>query len=328
MQKQRLFYLDFVRAFATIVILLTHYNAIYLWAGIPEKAVITTRVCNLYIGDFGVSLFLIISGAALMYVYEEQLDLKTFYKKRFLNIFPMFWIAYVIAFLINFYINGNVGDAPKVNIIFSILGIDQYLSAFGVKTFSLVGEWFLGFIMIVYILFPLLRKGVNDYRKITMVIVGVIYVCSVMFLDQSYIITMRLPEILFGMIFVKYIKRVNSYVASLALVVCVLNTVLKPQFNGNLQTTYVGICAFLILVFIAQYINCKVIKNICSMICKYSYPCFIVHHRILLRVTSHFDIYTITKNQSVLVFLIGCCVVGVASWLLYQLEKKMKALCV
>lgn len=83
MQKQRLFYLDFVRAFATIIILLTHYNAIYLWADIPEKAVITTRVCNLYIGDLGVSLFLIISGAALMYVYEEQLDLKTFYKNDF-----------------------------------------------------------------------------------------------------------------------------------------------------------------------------------------------------------------------------------------------------
>ena len=66
MSKERLFYLDFVRAFATIVILLTHYNAIYLYAGMPEKAVISTTVCNIYIGDFGVSLFLIISGAALM----------------------------------------------------------------------------------------------------------------------------------------------------------------------------------------------------------------------------------------------------------------------
>ena len=330
MSKPRLFYLDSVRAFATIVILLTHYNAIYLYAGIPEKAVISTTVCNLYIGDFGVSLFLIISGASLMYVYEEKLDLKTFYKKRFLNIFPMFWIAYVIAFLLYFYRNGNIGAAPKRNIIFSILGMDSYLAELGMQTFVRVGLWFLGFIIIVYLFFPLLRKGVNDYCKITIVIVGILYICSVLFLknycNPTIILTTRLPEIVFGMIFVKYIKNVNPYVAILSLGVCIANTVLKPTFSSNIQTTYVGIAAFLVLVFIAKYVKWKAVKNICSVICKYSYPCFIVHFQILHRVTSHFDIYALTKNQSILVFLIGSCVVAVASWLLYHVEQKVRLL--
>lgn len=89
MENERLFYLDFIRAFATVSILLTHFNAIYLYINppMPEKAVITTTVANIYIGNFGVSLFFIISGAALMYVYQEKCNLKDYFKKKiFINI--------------------------------------------------------------------------------------------------------------------------------------------------------------------------------------------------------------------------------------------------
>ena len=39
MQKQRIFYLDFVRAAATLLIVLTHYNALYLYTNpqMPKK---------------------------------------------------------------------------------------------------------------------------------------------------------------------------------------------------------------------------------------------------------------------------------------------------
>ena len=102
MKKQRIFYLDFIRAIAVCLIVLTHFNAIYIymWDEVAlQKVVFTWKIANLYIGDFGVSLFLIISGAALMYTYEEHLDIKEYYKKRFLSIFPMFWFAYFIVFL-------------------------------------------------------------------------------------------------------------------------------------------------------------------------------------------------------------------------------------
>lgn len=37
MKKERIFYLDFVRAIAVILILMTHYNAVYLYVGQPDK---------------------------------------------------------------------------------------------------------------------------------------------------------------------------------------------------------------------------------------------------------------------------------------------------
>ena len=59
MKKERLFYLDFVRAVAAVSIVITHFNARYLYLNppMPEKAVLTTTVSNIYIGDWGCLLY-------------------------------------------------------------------------------------------------------------------------------------------------------------------------------------------------------------------------------------------------------------------------------
>ena len=66
MRKERLFYLDFIRAIATVSIIMTHFNARYIYAGAQYiyKAIISTTFFNIYIGDWGVSLFFIISSIA------------------------------------------------------------------------------------------------------------------------------------------------------------------------------------------------------------------------------------------------------------------------
>ena len=149
MKKERIFYLDFVRAIAVVLILMTHYNAVYLYAGQPDKVFITAQIGNIYIGDFGVSLFFIISGAALMYVYDEKCELINFYKKRFLSIYPMFWIAYFIAFLYQFYVNKGIDlTVPKRNILLTLFGFDGYFAAV-MPTFYILGELFLGCIILI-----------------------------------------------------------------------------------------------------------------------------------------------------------------------------------
>ena len=44
MRKERLFYLDFIRAIATVSIIMTHFNARYIYAGAQYiyKAIIST----------------------------------------------------------------------------------------------------------------------------------------------------------------------------------------------------------------------------------------------------------------------------------------------
>jgi len=95
-KRTRIFYLDLVRALAALLIVLTHFNNPYLADG---GYVLTNFPFGIYVGGLGVSLFLIISGAALTVTYRRPINLKRFYWKRCLNIYPMFWTAWILATL-------------------------------------------------------------------------------------------------------------------------------------------------------------------------------------------------------------------------------------
>lgn len=323
MKKERLFYLDFVRAVATIMIVLTHYNALFLYTNpqMPEKAVITLWISKVYIGEAGVSLFLIISGAALMYVYEEKCDWKKFYKKRLLNLYPMFWIAYLGAFLYKFYVNRGINTAiPRYKIIYSILGIDSYLAVFGDVNFYIVGEWFLGFILGFYLLFPLLRKWINT-SPISLGIVSAILFCAFIIINTPYnsvLLPILLPRLLFGMYFVKAKKEISWKAAAGALAVLIVNEFLPWEVNGSIRATYVGIALFLVLVYLCNFIKWIPVRKICSCICKYSYGIFIIHHVIILEVVKRMNLSEISKLDSYLLFMCCCCIIAA---LVFVLQK-------
>lgn len=325
--KKRVFELDFVRALAAILIIMTHFNARYMFIGTPEaysKMIVGIDTFNIYIGALGVSLFLIISGAALMLTYENNFTLKKFWKKRFLSIYPMFWLAYFVAFLHHFYHNKGLmfAQAPKFNIIYSILGIDGYLSNANVPTFYLLGEWFLGLILLIYVIFPILRWGVIKHPIITFLVGMGLYVFGIIYqpdvLPQNMVLFVRLPEVLFGMYFQKYVKEVKWFWVIIAVGVLGLNTCLKPEFNQCLQTTYIGIAAFIVLFFVGKWIkNLHVITRFCEIISKYSYAIFLTHHYIIAFVMAEFDLNTITVCESYILFILICCLIAIFTKLLF-----------
>lgn len=329
MKKERVFYLDFIRAIAVIAIILTHYNAVFLFANPPQlqNIILTYRVGNIYIGDFGVALFFIISGAALMYVYDETCELKTFYKKRFMSIYPMFWIAYLIAFLFQFYGQKCVTRGiPRINFLYTLFGFDGYFN--GVQpNFYILGEWFLGCIILIYLVFPLLRWGVKKHPYITIAIAIILYVLSVTIYNGPFnkveLITTRIPEILFGMLFVKYIKKSTWQLAGISLIVLIVNTILAPSFDASIQTTYVGIASFCVLTFVATYIKWNWIHRLCSWLSKYSYAIFLTHHVIINKMAGSFDLYNMTRLDSIVLFIACIVLIGIASVGLYYLEKKI-----
>ncbi len=329
MKRERLFWLDFIRALATVLIVLTHYNALYIYnvtPPMPEKAVLTMYISNIYTGDLGVSLFLIVSGASLMYVYGEKCEVLTFYKKRFLNIYPMFWMAYIAVFLYNFYTYGIIPQGiPYKNFMFTVLGIDKWLVNFSVPTFELVAEWFLGLIIIIYLVFPLLRVLVNKHPKILAVIAVIMYVISLCTVNKSVTLFARLPEFLFGMYFVKYIKKVNCKWAASAALVLILNAILKPTYNNMIQVTYIGICAFVVLVWISYFIKANWVKSVSRTISKYSYACFIIHHVVMCKMVEHIDLSTLSLTLSWLLFGYICIMVSVATYILYHVHDKVVA---
>jgi len=331
MRKERLFYLDFIRSIAVILILMTHHNANYIYMFSEEamkKVIITTRICNIYIGDFGVALFLIISGASLMHTYGEKIDLKKYYVKRFLGIYPMFWIAYLVVFVYFIIKNGGISQQiPFWKIIYSILGIDGYIACV-TPTFYYIGEWFLGFIILVYLIFPLLRFGMNKKPVILVSIVMALYFYFMLTYHYDFtkniFFFIRLPEIVFGMFFVKYIKKVRWPLGIAGLAILLLNAFLKPNIDQSFQMTYVGIAAFLFLTWCSCiFERIEAIRWIFDGLSKYSYSIFLTHHIIMYELLAFTDLNRFTVGMSYLGFLIVCCVVACCSKILYLVNEKL-----
>ena len=332
MSKERVFYLDFIRAFSTILIVLTHYNALFIYnVNCPSAAVLTFNIGNVYIGALGVSLFLIISGAALTYVYgsHEKVDWKKFYYKRFITIYPMFWIAYLLVGSLAFLEQKGINPfIPRKNFIFSILGFDTYVANFGVKTFCHVGEWFLGLIILIYIAFPLILKSIKRFPIIFAILIFIVYISSlIIFKDKSWcgiFFTVRIPEFIFGMYFIKYRKKITWYMALGSLAIIIINHILKPVIiNQNIQVTYIGICAFVFLTYIAKFMKLNIIEKICATVCRYSYACFIIHHWIIYKVALSFNLNNITKFNSYILFFVCCVAVAFSSYFLFILNDKI-----
>ena len=186
----------------------------------------------------------------------------------------MFWLAYIVAFFFIYWCSGAwaATQIPRIRLLLSFTGFDGLFLANGFLDFYILGEWFLGFIIIFYLLFPLLRKETIQHPVILSVITVLLYtVLNVQYLFKSWIpstnIILRMPELLFGMYFMRYIKKVPWYVALTGLLVIILNSFLKPKFDHNIQTTYIGICLFLVLAFVSEIVfKYDIFRNIHSLI--------------------------------------------------------------
>ncbi len=296
-RRERVFYLDLVRALATFLIVLTHFNNPYLASG---QYLLTNQPFGIYVGGLGVSLFLIISGAALTFTYQGRMDLRRFYLKRFQNLYPMFWLAWILATSYFFVVRRGFPPnlAPTRSLIWTVLGVDGYLANFQVRTAYLLGEWFLGFIVLFYLVFPLLLWLVERAPVPTAVAVVVIYSASFYVLRQhpevpsAILLPVRLPELVFGMYFVRWHRRLRPLVLLPCAGVLVVSGALPTQIHEDLATTLVGIAAFLVLVVAGRWVAIGPVREVVSFVAKYSYPIFLVHHVVI------YQFYTMMEGAS------------------------------
>lgn len=325
-KTERLFYLDFIRAISVIFIVVYHFNCSLGGHSIDGKEISLSLIPNGDLGHVGVSLFLIISGAALMYTYQADFSFINYIKKRFMTIYPMFWTAYTIAFLYFFYLYGSIDHVQKWTFILTIFGIDGYLQR-AIPNFYILGEWFLGCIILLYLCFPILKKFIIRYPKLLIIFVGAIYFIVVENYTfkiplQANLLT-RLPEFLFGMYFILYFKKVNIYqfVGALSVSMFLLFKVLN--INSMYKVTIVGISLFFVLTFIGQNINLQKIKRPFILISKYSYAIFLVHHVIIEQMLIRFNSRKITHTESYLLFLIICILITIISAYLYKISTEL-----
>ncbi|MDD3414758.1 MAG: acyltransferase [Lachnospiraceae bacterium] len=325
-QKEESF--EFIRAISTIGIVLFHYSFNFIEYQIGGSHIVFQKFSN---GDWGglfVAIFFMLSGAVLWYNYKEKIQIGKFYVKRWLSIFPMFYIAWFIMYWINVRKLGTrLWGGPKKQILYTVFGMDGYLMHWGMNYYTL-GEWFLGAIILLYVLFPIIRILFKNrmLRYLTTVVLVILFTANLykdwfLISDGKNLITC-IMDFWIGMFLVEYKEKLkNRYVALACALASVILMFAPIPIEEIMCSAIVGGLWFIIFMYIAKYVmKPKWVTIVVHTISKYSFGIFLVHHVILYAVMKNFEGGTMSFLVSVFVF-IGIFTLTLAVGAVLSLEK-------
>lgn len=332
--KERLIYLDIIRIFACLCVLVIHFNAcvsgydIFVNFHYPNHLV-PNYYFGVSLGNIGVGLFFILSGAGLQYangvISLKFKDLITFFKKRFLSLYPAFWITFTFFTLFSFLYNLGM---PKIKLgyfLASIFGLDAYLGTLthNPKYFATYqcGEWFLGCILLIYLIFPLLSYFFNKFPKTTSAIAVMGYVILCHFHINEIWFFMQIPYLILGMIFIKYFRTALSlklWIPTI-LAICV-----KIFFGTHLTslTNAIILCWFIFLLITllvelfnkrSDYLKQESVAKFIGYVGVLTYPMFLFHHKLITLLCQKFDLANFPYRYTVTLFIIYMIVTVVFS---------------
>lgn len=288
----RIFYLDFIRVIAIFLVILFHFLSGVESYGLlrnPDAfkiggiSLLNLGGVNITLGNYAVSLFLVLSGAGLMYTYEKTFELKEFYKKRILTIYPIYYITFTAAFLVRIILErGMEHGAPVWTFLLTVLGIDGWIGEV-IPNYGLVGDWFVGCILGIYLLFPLLRKGINQKPHAFMAVYALLFLLLEHFYPLAFPrrndVFLRAFEVLLGMYFMKLNRKVTWKCVSVSVILLgIIFAVRIPWATAYVLTPVAGICLFLVLVFFSKWFEGERIKRVVFCLSRYSFPTFLLHH--------------------------------------------------
>lgn len=299
MQQKRLYHLDFIRVTAIIAIILFHYN---IWSErIVSPSVLLVKNYT-FLGAIGVSLFLVLSGASIFHSTKNNFNAWQFYKKRFLALFPMFYLIYACFMFLAlvFHQYDLTVEKNPFAFLLTIVGLDGLLSTV-LPTYYLIGEWFLGCIVVLYLLFPAIRYGFYLQKETVLIISFAIFLLLQQYYTFSFPLQrlplFRMAEFIFGMYYMAYSTQKILYdlrLAAFILSVFIILYFFDRAMLGSIEMNFYGVLTFILLANISQYCTGEPFRRIVAFLSRYSYPAFLVHH-ILLKQILIFSKHLITS---------------------------------
>jgi len=315
--KNRFFYLDAIRVISALIIMLFHFNVNAFSTNQSSFLIGKLQYLGVSVGDMGVSLFIIISGAALMLSNSKEFSSIVFFKKRIIAIYPSFWVSYLAVGIVFFIINGHTpGDGQHWKFILSITGLDGYF-LYRMQNYYLVGEWFTGYIILTYLFFPLLRKGLIKAPMITWLIVLALYIVLNYYYSDIFNVyetcnpLTRLPDFLFGMTYAHYIvkdkEKVNfSIIFAIFVLFCIYFIKPTSLYHPVMQT--LGIALFAVLAGLCEKISPRNgIRAYFTYFSGLSFLAFLVHHQIIYALAKYLNYSAMNHLESYYYYFVIVC---------------------
>ncbi len=331
---------DLIRAVSAIWIVLFHYSYSFVQYGVGGSHIYVMMYANGTWGAVFVSLFFMLSGAALYYNWGSRMTsfkgkggVFDFYIKRWLAIFPMFYIAWFIFYLmkaISFGRLWNWGGAYR-KLILTFLGVDGYFMYRELNYYT-VGEWFLGAIIMLYALYPLLQWCMNKIPVISTMIIVLLfglnvgrryipffapYNAWVMISDNINIITC-LMSFWIGMLLIKADRKlIGKAVLIPAVIAGIILLIIPLPVSTLILSPLMALCFYIVLSNISVWLdhkrgewNLKLYDSVVGFFSRYSFAIFLVHHVTLEKSMSFFAGKSFNYPLSILYFLLNLAVIS------------------
>ena len=293
--NERIVSLDWVRVLAFLLVVFDHVLDQMHTEALPQSL----SVHEFGWGKLGVSLFFALSGASLSIGSIRGKSILEFYHRRLSAILPSFWVAYFVCLMIFFCTQGQMHlGGGWLKAMPTLFGVDGYFSSHFPLCY-LVGEWYLGCLILTYLLAPAINWCVERFPVSTIILGLAISAISSEFTPamSRYVpffhaiprfnILTHLVEFAFGMAFFKFIRPYfRRYIATsgimLAYLITYLLLVKSPFFAYAWQDILASLSVFVLLCITFDLIPTNsIISETVEFIAKLSFLAFLYHHRII-----------------------------------------------
>ncbi|CAE6702682.1 acyltransferase [Paraburkholderia aspalathi] len=293
---KRLFCLDFVRAASVLLIIVYHFRSQLLYQYPNTHVAGNIGFLGVGFGDLGVTLFIILSGAALMASNPNRPQISDYLKKRFLAIFPAYWVAFIAATIFCLVLNGHLNDSGEYwKFLISLVGMDGFL-LYRIPNYYAVGEWFVGFIIILYFIFPILRTIMLKSALALPIAIAIIFFFAHRIYGQYFDLPetrnpiMRIPDLMFGMFFIQYAIYNKKYLLLLSIAAIVALKYWNPAVSPLIYLFIVGVPVFCLASAIAESVPFPAwTVRLVAFLSKYSFLAFLVHHQLIYAFLGRID---------------------------------------
>lgn len=308
--KKHLYEIDFIRIICSLGIIVFHYSCHSSSSFKPYY-----KYINGSFGALTVIVFFIISGFCLYRNNKVIKSIKNFYIRRLKTLLPMFYLCWFIFYIINVINERNpfYGGNP-ITLVFTLIDMDGLVIE-RIATYHNVGEWFSGALLITYLLYPLMLKGLQKHDKCTLFILAILTIVWNMFelpqiTNAGFAIVECCLEVYIGMLLCKYWEKLNNnYLFIGSLVYFILCLLIKFDFLRKIIVIGQGTAYFVVLYHLGKIVSKTDLgKNICNKIGKLTYPMFLLQHQIINYVL---EVFNPTRPLPVITNITVCIVLTI-----------------
>ena len=315
MSGQRIRYYDLLRVLCTAFIIYYHMMVELVIEDIyPSEDIFPLfSTPNISFATLGVAVFFMLSGAGLTLSNSKEFKLRGFYLKRFLTVLVPVYITNIFFYIVKYAFYGENWLKVLMNwqTVYTLLGVDEYMRQNGAQLItSGIGEWFLGVLVIIYILYPVFRYLMNRFPYLFFAVATSIYVAYIFnYTEEMPPVYMTLPakayEFIVGMYLAKFYIQFPKKMMLISIPVCTFFAANKWPLGLN-NSLMITACAFFFVVsvsYLEPYLNkckCKVLSFLSGI----SYYVFLTHHVVIYIFTPIMKPYISNKFSVLLLFAI------------------------